>query len=280
VLDDVVGFLRCPLCHEQLTRAESALRCPAGHGFDVARQGYVSLLPSHGHPGTADTQAMVAARDQFLRADHYSGIAAAVAEAVARSGAPAGCVVDVGAGTGYYLAQLLDSAPDHVGLALDISKFAARRAAKAHGRIGSVVTDVWQPLPVRDATAAVALSIFAPRNGAELHRILQPGGCLVVVTPTREHLAEIVAPLGLLTVDERKPERLSEKLAPYFAEATAQVVEHPLMLDHEAVRTVVAMGPSAWHSKPEALAELIAGLADPITVTVSVTVATYRPHGN
>jgi hypothetical protein len=63
---------------------------------------------------------------------------------------------------------------------------------------------------------ALVLSVFAPRNGAELRRILSPAGRLLVVTPQRDHLGEIVRPLGLLPVDKRKEERLADTLGPYF----------------------------------------------------------------
>lgn len=68
MLDDVLPLLRCPVCAAALHRAGPAVRCPAGHSFDVARSGYVSLLP--GGAGTADTAQMVAARDRFLSAGH------------------------------------------------------------------------------------------------------------------------------------------------------------------------------------------------------------------
>lgn len=42
------------------------------------------------------------------------------------------------------------------------------------------------------------------------------------------------------------------------------------------VRTVVGMGPSAWHTDPDRLAARLAGLPDPVEVTASVTIAAYR----
>ena len=66
-------------------------------------------------------------------------------------GVPDGCVLDLGAGTGWYLARVLDRLPGRSGLALDLSRHALRRAARAHARIGAVAADAWGPLPVRDA---------------------------------------------------------------------------------------------------------------------------------
>jgi 23S rRNA (guanine745-N1)-methyltransferase len=185
-------------------------------------------------------------------------------------------VVDVGAGTGYYLASVLDAVPGRPGLALDISKFALRRAARAQPRIGAVGCDVWQRLPVADGAAQVVLSVFAPRQGAELRRILRPGGSLLVVTPTPDHLSELVAALGLLTVDPRKPERLAGKLGPHLRLAGQRDLRATMSLDHRAIEHVVAMGPSAWHLNADTAAAGIRRLPDPMPVTLAVSLAVYQ----
>lgn len=280
MLEDVLGWLRCPACDGALARAGGTLRCPSGHVFDVARQGYVSLLPG-GLTPVGDTAAMVAARTEFLSAGHYArlaeAVATAVAEAVRAAGDPPGLVADVGAGPGYYLAAVLDHQPGRAGLALDASKFAARRAARAHPRIGAVVADVRGRLPVADGAAAVALSVFAPRPEAELRRILHPAGRLLVVTPDSGHLGELAAPLGLLAVDPRKDERLATRLGDHFDLASRRQHRFQLALSRQDVTAVAAMGPSAWHAEPAQLVERVAALPSVVPVTVSVTMWTFRP---
>jgi 23S rRNA (guanine745-N1)-methyltransferase len=277
MLDDVLGYLRCPVCGGGLTRTGSSLRCGSRHSFDIARQGYVSMLPPGGQKNAGDTAAMVQARLAFLAAGHFGILAGAVADiASARAGA-AGCVVDVGSGTGYYLAAVLDQLPRHAGIALDISKYAARIAAKAHPRAGAVACDAWRRLPVADGAADLVLNVFAPREGAELRRVLRPDGQLLVVTPADDHLRELGGPLDLLGVDERKRERLAAKLGPYFDLVSEQDVAAKMSLDHPAVAELAGMGPTAWHVTPEALAEKVGRLPDPTTVTLAVTVSVLRP---
>jgi 23S rRNA (guanine745-N1)-methyltransferase len=285
VLDDVIGWLRCPSCGAALSRDGGALRCPRRHAFDVARHGYVSLL----RPGTkrrpfgvGDTAEMVAARADFLAAGHFAELASAVAGAAAGAAASAGsaggvpgCVADIGAGTGYYLAAVLDRLPGRAGLALDVSKFALRRAARAHERIGAVGADAWGQLPVADGAAAVVLNVFAPRSGGELRRILHPAGALLVVTPNPEHLGELAGPLRLLAVDPRKDERLAGKLGPYFELREQRQHRFGVRLGHRDVAAAVAMGPSAWHADPGVLADRIRELPDPVPATVSVTLSVY-----
>jgi 23S rRNA (guanine745-N1)-methyltransferase len=274
MLDDVLAALACPHCGAGLTRDGRILRCAGGHAFDIARQGYVSLLAGDAKAGTADTAAMVEARAAFLGAGHYAGLAGRI---TAAAGA-AELVADVGAGTGYYLAHLLDRVPDAAGVAIDVSKFALRRAARAHDRLGAVVADAWRRLPLRDGAVDVALNVFAPRNSAELRRILAPDGRLVVVTPGPGHLGELVGRLGLLRVDEDKDARLRDQLGADFTLVAADRYEERLPLDRADVRALVLMGPSAWHVDPAAIDVAVAELPEPFPVTLSATVWIFRPR--
>jgi 23S rRNA (guanine745-N1)-methyltransferase len=261
--------LACPVCGEGLARHDAALRCPRGHAFDLARQGYVNLLAGDVPARLGDTAQMVAARADFLAAGHYAPVTAALTAAV--GGAQR--VVDVGAGPGHHLAAVVEAAPGRRGLALDASKHAARRAARAHPRVEAAVADVWRGLPLRDGSVDAVLDVFAPRHGSEFARVLAPGGSLVVVTPTGRHLAELSAPLGLLAVDERKQERLDRELGGHFAEQGRDELEFVMTLDREAVGLLVAMGPSAHHADPAA----VGSVPEPVEVTASVTVRRYAP---
>jgi len=277
VLADIAGCLACPLCGADLVADANSLSCATGHTFDIARHGYASLLAGDAHTGTADTQEMTDARDAFLGSGHYGPIADAVSDAVyVTAGEVHGCVVDVGAGTGYYLARVLDRLPEHGGLALDISKFAMRKAARAHPRMGAAVCDAWRALPVRTGVATAVLNVFAPRNASEFARILHPDGVLVVVTPTTRHLQELIAPLGLLSVDEDKAQRLEEKFSERFERVASAEIEGVMALSREETVAVAGMGPSAWHAKGTTLETRVAALKEPVNATFSVVVGTYR----
>jgi 23S rRNA (guanine745-N1)-methyltransferase len=276
-LAGALAHLRCPHCAAGLAVAGRSVRCTSGHAFDVARLGYVNLAPAGGPPLRGDTAAMVAAREAFLAGGHYDAIADAVAaEGEAAAAGVDGCVADLGSGTGHYLARALDRLPGRAGVALDSSKFALRRSARAHARIGAVACDAWRALPLRDATAAVVLSVFAPRNPDEIARVLRPGGALVLVMPTARHLAELVEALGLLRVDERKDERVEETIGARLAPVGRTICETRLRLDAAAARAVAQMGPSAHHLDAADLAERIAALGDEVAVGVSVTLSVFR----
>lgn len=271
-----VALLACPVCAQPLAGTAAGLACPAGHAFDRSRQGHVTLLPPGGsaHPG--DSAEMVADRTGFLAAGHYAGLTAALADAVLAPGVPR-TLLDAGGGTGAHLAGVLDRAPGATGVVLDVSRYAARRAARAHPRAIAVVADTWGRWPVRTGCLDRVLVVFAPRNGAETARVLHPGGRLVVVTPAADHLAELIGPLGLLTVDPAKADRLAASLEPHLRPVAATAHRERLVLDRAAVRTLVGMGPHARHRTAAELAAAVDRLPEPVAVTLSVDVTTYAP---
>jgi 23S rRNA (guanine745-N1)-methyltransferase len=263
MIDGAIPYLRCPVCREPLTRSDRALRCARGHSFDMAKQGYADLSAGR-LPHTGDTAEMVADRAAFLAAGHYAFIAAELA-----GHATGGLIVDAGTGTGDYLAGCLDAAPDAIGLGLDVSKPALRRAARAHDRAAAVLTDLWRPLPVADACADVILNVFAPRNGAEFHRVLRPGGALLVVTPAAGHLAELIAAHGLISVDPDKAARVSNSLGDHFTTVATTPLRRELTLTAAEVRTLIGMTPSARH------VDAVEAAGTRVTASVDLTV--YQP---
>jgi 23S rRNA (guanine745-N1)-methyltransferase len=244
------------------------LRCANHHSYDIARQGYVTLAGTIRHRG--DTAAMLDARGEFLAGGHFDPIADAVTAAAA--GAPPGPVLDVGAGTGFYQARVLDALADRVGYAIDASSAAARRAARSHPRAWALVCDVWEALPFRTGAAALVLNVFAPRNPAEMRRVLADDGRLVVVHPTPHHLHDASEALGLLGIEPDRERVVHDRLAPLFERVEARRVEYTTRLDAEAAGRLARMGPSAWHDR-EALPEAM-------EATVSVDVEVYRPRAS
>ncbi|MCV5989822.1 23S rRNA (guanine(745)-N(1))-methyltransferase, partial [Escherichia coli] len=38
---------QCPLCHQPLSLTEKTFKCENNHQFDLAKEGYVNLMPAH-----------------------------------------------------------------------------------------------------------------------------------------------------------------------------------------------------------------------------------------
>jgi 23S rRNA (guanine745-N1)-methyltransferase len=269
----VTEVLRCPHCHSGLVCTGSAFRCASGHAFDLARQGYVNLLPAPTpHPG--DSPEMLDARAAVLDAGHLDAVTSAVTACVATD-LPPGVVVEVGAGTAHHLARVVEATGRH-GVALDVSKFAARRAARASPAVTAVVADAWGTWPILDGVAAAVLHVFAPRNAAEAHRALAPGGVVVVAIPGAGHLQELVERLGLIGT---APAAAKLPAHPGLAEEGATHARAVRRMTRSDVRDLVAMGPNAHHITPVDLAARLRRLDDALDVTIDVDVVRLRKVG-
>ncbi|MGW1640479.1 putative RNA methyltransferase [Streptomyces lavendulae] len=274
-LESFLDLLRCPTCGACLHPGRSALRCPASHTFDISRHGYVSLLTG-ARATSGDDAAMARARDRFLATGRYGPIRRIVAHLAADAVPGQSTVVDVGCGTGYYLAGVLEQLPSARGLGLDTSVRALRATARAHERAAAAAWDVFRPLPLADGMADVVLDVFAPRNPSEFHRVLRPGGRLVVVRPTGRHLLELRSQVpGMVAIDPAKERRLHKVLTPFFEAADTKLVEYVTSLTRPEALDLVGMTPSARHLNGSDLGDY--GFV-PDQVTVSVLATAYRPR--
>ncbi|QXV62512.1 putative RNA methyltransferase [Amycolatopsis sp. TNS106] len=271
---EIVRSLRCSLCGDPVGAVDRTVRCGRGHSFDVAKQGYVNLLHARIPAGTADTAPMVAARVDLLSSGVYLPLADALAK-VASDHVQNGMVIDAGAGTGYYLAHVLDAVPAAYGLALDVSAVALRRAARSHARAGAAVWNLWEPWPVADSSASLVLNVFAPRNAPQFHRVLTADGLLVVATPNPGHLGE----LGdlVISVGGGKDARLEDTLGERFTRVDRHEVTRQVTLAPAQVRQIVEMGPSAHHLHRDGRRDRLDAIDAPVDVTTSFSVTLYRP---
>ncbi|WP_120003054.1 putative RNA methyltransferase [Nesterenkonia muleiensis] len=273
----ILHALRCPLCGQQLEQDAARLHCPSGHSFDRAKQGHITLRRGGPTPKNADTPAMVAAREALLDTSLYEPIKDQLSAAVAAQldAVRAPLVADLGGGTGYYLAGVLDRLPNAHGVCIDLSAAALKRAARCHLRAAAIGSNLLaDPLPLATGSVAVATSIFGPRNVPEIQRVLGTGGLLVVATPTKEHLAELVEPLGMLQVDQRKDERLAASLTA-FTQIAAEHLTYRVPVSSEQAGALVRMGPSAHHITADDLDARLRHLPDDLTITVSVNLGLY-----
>ena len=277
MLSHIVDILADPNDGTALSGADdfSRLVSESGHSFDVAKQGYVTLAAGAGLKHKGDDMDMVNARETYLAMGHFAPFVEAVTGAVqdaldsASLAEPTpASLLEVGAGTGYYLAHTLDSIAEARGVGLDISPHAARHLAKCHPRVGAVVADVWERLPIRDESVDAISVVFAPRNPAEFQRVLAPGGQVIVLTPGAGHLDELREPLGILGVEEGKVERMYEQAEGFLEQAADPVdISFPIELDKASVAAQVGMSPSARHISAGDLAERMAALPPTLTVT-------------
>ena len=234
--------LICPLCGKPLSRQERAWVCENRHSFDIARQGYVNLLPVQQkrslQPG--DTKEQVVSRRAFLDGGFYAPIRDELCHLASDHGCT-GPILDIGCGEGYYSAHLAKTMDAEL-IGLDISKEAVRYAA------GRYKDALWlcasaARLPVADHSAGLITSLFALTMPEEFLRVLRPEGAFIQVLAAEDHL------LGLKSIiypELNHKEKNSVPQIPGFRLAESRPVRFTFTVEGEQVQNLLSMTPHVY----------------------------------
>ena len=216
-----MSLLICPNCKSSLFDSkEKTYKCENNHSFDIAKQGYLNLLPVNQkkskQPG--DNEMMIAARRNFLELGFYDPLIANIKKLITDklSFETKNIVAfDAGCGEGYYSEKALNNLPglETEILGTDISKYAIKNAAKKYINNFYFVSSVYN-LPIAKASTDLILSVFSPIMVEEFKRILSKQGYVVIVSPASDHLREIAE----LIYDVFRPHttNIVEKMTSFF----------------------------------------------------------------
>lgn len=178
----------CPICRQKLNRLESKYACSKNHSFDIARQGYLNLLPVSGKKSLSpgDNELMTNARREFLKGGYYGKLLERICQILKESKVEV--LVDSGCSEGYYTRQMASVCKSTH--AYDISKSAVKLASALDKNSNYFVASAFH-IPLRDGCAGAVTKIFAPDSPKEFARILREDGILIEVIPAEKHLLEI-----------------------------------------------------------------------------------------
>ncbi|WP_114765316.1 23S rRNA (guanine(745)-N(1))-methyltransferase [Vibrio rhodolitus] len=244
---------QCPLCHQSLSFADRTYRCSNNHSFDLAKEGYVNLMPvQHKRskdPG--DNKEMMQARRRFLEKDYYQPMKLAVAQLCADYlKGSSHQLLDIGCGEGYYTdevaKQLKLQSEEAEVFGLDISKVAIRYAAKRYPNCLFTVASSHR-LPFSDQSLDAILRIYAPCKAEELARTLKTGGIVVTVTPAGRHLYQL---REHIYQDVRLHSESAEELAGFTLEHE-QKLNYVMELAQGDGFNLLQMTPFAWKASDE-----------------------------
>jgi len=248
----------CPICAQPLTRQEGRYTCPTGHSFDVAREGYVNLLPANRQHSKApgDDKAMAAARTRFLDGGWYSPLREKLCELVQDLLPQGGALLDAGCGEGWYTAALAQVAAQKGGktAGVDLSKPAVKKAARRCPQGEIAVASVYH-LPVGEATVDLLVNCFSPLAIDEFRRLVRPGGRFLYVVPGPRHL------WALKEILYDRPYENEERVEEYpgFRLLSVERVETTFTLtDPQDIQALYHMTPYTWKTPREGAARLAA----------------------
>jgi len=245
----------CPICQSplHLHQASKGYYCHNKHHFDLAKEGYLNLLPvqhkKSKEPG--DSRAMMRARRNFLEAEHYLPLAKAIANIIdkQRQNESNIRILDMGCGEGYYSRQIENHChnSDDIDLhGIDIAKNAIFAAAKKQPKARFIVASN-KSMPYSDAYFDLILRVYAPSNDAETIRLIKPNGLLLLVTPGPRHLWQ----LKEFIYKEVKEHTIEVPLPAGFEQIESQSIKYTIQPNQDQRMALLQMTPFAWRAKGE-----------------------------
>jgi 23S rRNA (guanine745-N1)-methyltransferase len=241
--------LICPVCGHALAQNGGSLVCPNNHTYDVARQGYVNLLPvQQKHSLTpGDTPEMLAARRAFLNEGHYSPLCADVIRMLGEIPDGVTEIIDAGCGEGYYTAEFLKRFPKARIIGADISKAAVKAAASRSKEI-SWITATASHLPVADNSADAVTAVFSLLCEKEFARVLRPKGRVIEVTAGTDHLIELKRIIYDNVFEQHKRPKAP---AGFLREVSCELKTFRMELNRSQLAALLLMTPHTMRIRPE-----------------------------
>lgn len=262
----------CPLCGKPLAKENNRFVCESRHSFDIARQGYVNLLPVQQkkslHPG--DTKEQLLSRREFLDGGFYRPIADAVCQMVKDCRGP---ILDVGCGEGYYGSQVAKALGAEL-IGLDISKEAVRYAAGRY-KEASWICGSAARLPVEDGSVGLLMSMFALTLPEEYRRVLGKDGAFLQVLAAEDHLLGLK---GIIYDNLTHKEKDSVPELPGFRLVESRPVKFTFTVEGQQVQNLLSMTPHVYRISKDGAQRL--ANTQILTDTASCVINLYKPEKN
>lgn len=240
--------LNCPICSQDMIKTPGSVRCNNNHSFDIAKQGYINLLPVQNkkslNPG--DTKEMLCARRTFLNQGYYKPICDEIIEQSQNYLGKNDVILDVGCGEGYYLAEIHNKFADARCVGVDISKDGVKMACSRSKDIMWLVATA-AVLPLKSESVSLITSVFALVAEEEFARVLKPGGRVVEIISANDHLKELKEVIyDKVYKQDKKP-----KESKFLKEVLRKEVKFSFTLNNDQLLDLLLMTPHFWRMKKE-----------------------------
>ena len=242
----------CPLCQQSLVLKGKSYVCDNNHSFDLAKQGYVNLLPvQFKHSKTpGDNKTMVDARRAFLDKGFYQPLVDKMLALYQQYGGGNAPLLDAGCGEGFYTHQFKTSNNQVYGvdIAKETIKIAAKRYQACHFSVGTL-----SKLSFADHYFDFLISVYAPILDAEFTRVLQNNGYLLTVTPAELHLYE----LKQLIYRQANEHDVNKSPVEKLILVEEQRLTYPMNFENSAdVLNLLSMTPFAFKATEQLIAKI------------------------
>lgn len=223
--------------------------CAERHTYDIARQGYVNLLPvQQKHSLTpGDTSEMLSARRDFLNSGYYEQICSDVIKKIRVFSFTNPTVTDIGCGEGYYTSNFLKVFPTSAIIGADISKTAVKMACSRSKQINWIVATA-SHLPIANNSVDIITAMFSLICEEEFSRILNNGGRVIEVTAGTNHLIELK---HIIYDDVFEQHKRPKAPLGFLHEVSCDLHSFKMTLDNSDLINLLNMTPHTLRIRPE-----------------------------
>lgn len=239
----------CPICHSLLLQEKKTFVCINNHCFDIAKEGYVNLLPvqqkKSKQPG--DNKIMIQCRQDFLNQHYYDVLiepCAKIIDKLITKRFDSCVLLDIGCGDGFFTRKIFQQLKQStVCYGMDISKEAIKASAKKEKSIAWAVAS-YNNIPLQDNSIDIILKINAPLNYQKTRDKLSEDGVVISITPGEKHLN------GLKSIIYEQAQLHEKEVCPgTYNELHSETVAHEITIDNETdIKNLFMMTPFFWNA--------------------------------
>ena len=288
--------LLCPLCDTPNTAEllhpstdQRSLVCAQNHTFDIAKQGYINLLPVQQKKSLApgDNKEMVLARKKFLGLGYYQPLVNTLVESCTqhlntvhrnKQTETAPVILDAGCGEGYYTVKLHNALaiqyPDLTTYGFDIAKPAVIEAAKRNKFLSCFVSTI-KAIPIATQSCDLIISVFSPMQPSQFQRLLKPSGSLMILCAGKNHLHQLKSLLYDNTSEYNEDKFLAQMDSHFTLSKRIPIQQAMEMKSNHDILSLLAMTPHFWRTSPEAKKQL--DCIQQLAVDIDVQLLQFTP---
>lgn len=277
------SLFKCPLCGKGMTFIKKkSLLCQSKHNFDISKDGYINLLVKQVRSNY--DKKLFESRKVIIKSGFFDPMLWAIGDLILEENLKTSIskskILDAGCGEGSHLINIISNLEKRdicsLGIGIDISKEGIHAASRKYANIIWCVADLTK-IPLQNNQIDIILNILSPANYSEFGRLLNTGGLLIKVVPSRKYLIELRDVLFEGTSKRiYSNDRVINHFDDNFGIVHNQQITYKVCLDNENIEHLINMTPLTWNVDREKIAELITMDIKKITVSFDIVVGQKR----
>lgn len=278
-LSSHIQLFQCPICKQAIEVANNQrILCTNNHSFDLAKQGYVFLLPKPVQSNYTK-ELFEARRFIHVQRNFYLTFHQEIA-AIIHTYAPVPHtnihLIDMGTGEGSHLERIADEwetrdTGNLMSIGLDISKEGILQAAKHSDEHIWFVADLAHS-PIRSSSMDIVLNILSPSNNGEFARILKNDGHIIKVIPGNQYVQEIRQFFQPEQTAEHSNHFVKRHFSNHFTLLDTKNVYERHTLTKEDRGFLAKMSPLAWDAPRELIQQFIEDGPTMLTIDLDILI--------